>query len=107
MSENILLNTLHALLDDSQAINVVTIDVSRQTSITDYMIVVSGRSSRHVKAIANNLIEQMKKHHCPAHSAHGLDRGDWVLVDFGDYIVHVMVADSRAFYNLEGLWQEN
>lgn len=98
---NILLHTL----DESQAIDVSVIDVRQQTSVTDYMIVCSGRSSRHVKAIAEELMHQMKIAHFPALSSTGLQNGDWALIDFGDFVVHVMQADSRAFYNLEGLWQ--
>lgn len=93
-------------LDDMQAIDIVIIDVHEQTAITDAMIICSGRSSRHVKAIAENLIEHMKHTPLPALSNHGLDSGDWALIDFGDVIVHVMQKETRAFYNLEGLWQQ-
>lgn len=94
-------------LDDIQAIDVTVIDVKQQTSVTDYMIICSGRSSRHVKAIAELVIEQMKAAGLAALSHNGLEIGEWVLVDFGDFVLHVMQPDSRAFYNLEGLWQNN
>lgn len=94
-------------LDDIQAIDVVVIDVKNQTSVTDYMIVCGGRSSRHVKAIAELVIEQMKAAGLPALSQNGLETGEWALIDFGDFVLHVMQSDSRAFYNLEGLWQIN
>lgn len=93
-------------LDEMQAIDCSVIDVRNQTSITDYMIICSGRSSRHVKSIAEIAVEKMKRQGLLSLSTHGLDQGDWVLIDFGDYVLHVMQPDSRAFYNIEGLWQE-
>ena len=99
------LKTLLKVLDDAQAIDVVVIDVSQQTTITDFMVICGGRSSRHVKAIAQQVLERMKTADLPALSSTGLDSGDWALLDFGYYIVHVMQPESRAFYNLEGLWQ--
>lgn len=103
---NPLLNTLIKILDDIQAIDVVVINVSKHTTITDYMIICSGRSSRHVKAVANYAMEHMKEAGVPAMNHTGLDDGDWALVDFGDFIVHVMQPETRATYNLESLWQE-
>lgn len=100
------LTQLLFILDEIQAIDIVTLDVKNQTSITDYMIICSGRSSRHVKSIAQTALEKMKAQGLPGLSTHGMDEGDWVLIDFGDYILHAMQPDSRAFYNLEGLWQE-
>jgi ribosome-associated protein len=101
------LNHLLGFLTDNQAIDVITIDVHHQTTVTDYMIITSGRSSRHVKAIAYNAMETMKAIGIRVISEHGLDQGDWVLIDFGDYVLHIMQPDSRAFYNLEGLWQDS
>ena len=104
--KNPMLNTLIKALDDIQAIDVVVIDVSKHTSITDYMIICSGRSSRHVKAVAMHIMEDMKTAGVPAMHHTGLEGGDWALVDFGDFIVHVMQPETRAMYNLESLWQE-
>ena len=103
---NPLLSTLLKILDDIQAIDVTVIDVSKHTSITDYMIICSGRSSRHVKAVAAYAMEHMKEAGVPAINHNGLEGGDWALVDFGDFIVHVMQPETRALYNLESLWQE-
>lgn len=102
-----MLTNLLNFLEDIQAIDVVTIDVHKQTSITDYMIICSGRSSRHVKAIAEHVMVSMKHAGMAPTSYTGLEGGDWALVDFGDFIVHVMQPDSRLFYNLEGLWQHS
>lgn len=101
------LKHLLKFLDDNQAIDIVTIDVSKQTTVTDYMVVVSGRSSRQIKAIASIVMESMKAAGFAPLGAHGLDTGDWVLIDFGDCVLHVMQPDSRTFYNIEGLWQNN
>ena len=101
------LNQLLESLDDIQASDVVVIDVKQQTSVTDYMIICSGRSSRHVKAIAEVVVEKMKAVGLGALSQNGLETGDWVLIDFGDFVLHVMQPENRAFYNLEGLWQTN
>lgn len=100
------LDTLLKILDDVQAIDVTVIDVRAHTSITDYMIVCSGRSSRQVKAIAQQIMEQMKTLGLAAMNHNGLEGGEWALVDFGDFIVHVFQPEIRAFYNIEGLWQE-
>jgi ribosome-associated protein len=70
------------------------------------MIICTGRSSRHVKSIAEYLLEQMKHENHPSHSNSGIDIGEWALLDYADIIVHIMQADTRAFYNLEGLWEE-
>ncbi|MBI2786975.1 MAG: ribosome silencing factor [Legionella longbeachae] len=104
--QNPALTKLLQFLDDNQAIDVKVIDVREQTTITDYMIIASGRASRHVKAIAQKLMEEMKSIGISAINCTGLENGDWVLVDFGDFIVHVMQAESRQYYNLEGLWEE-
>lgn len=93
-------------LEDIQAVDVKVIDVHKQTTITDYMVIVSGRASRHVKAIAQKVMEDMKAAGMPAMNCTGLESGDWALVDFGDFILHVMQPESREFYNLEELWEE-
>lgn len=103
---NPLLSTLLKGLDDAQAIDVTVINVSKHTSITDYMIICSGRSSRHVKAVAELTMEHMKTAGHPAMNHNGLEGGEWALVDFGDFIVHVMQPEIREHYNLEGLWQD-
>ncbi|MFT4058415.1 MAG: ribosome silencing factor [Legionella sp.] len=96
---------LHAL-EDIQAVDIKVLDVREQTTITDYMIIASGRASRHVKAVAQKVMEDMKTAGMPALNCTGLEAGDWILIDFGDIIVHVMQPESRQFYNLEGLWDE-
>ena len=99
------LNAVLKALEDIQASDITVIDVSQQTTITDVMVICSGRSSRHVKAIAEQVMGHLKAANMPPLSDHGLQGGDWALVDFGDVILHIMQPDSRSFYNLEGLWQ--
>lgn len=103
--KNPALTKLIHYLEDIQAIDIQVIDVASQTAITDYMIVCSGRSSRHVISIAQHIMEKMKTIGVAALHSHGLANGEWVLVDFGDFVVHILLPDMRLFYNLEGLWQ--
>lgn len=98
------LNTLQHILENIQAIDVTVIDVRKHTQITDYMIICSGRSSRHVRSIAEYIMEHMKVAGIPSISHTGLENGEWALVDFGNFIVHILQPSTREFYNLEGLW---
>jgi ribosome-associated protein len=100
-----LLALLLSVLDDGKAVNVVVMDVRNRTSITDYMIVASGTSERHVSALAGHLVEKAKSVDLQPLGVEGQSTGEWVLVDFGDAIVHVMKPQTREFYQLEKLWQ--
>lgn len=102
------LNELSALvnraIEDLKGENVVVLDVKDKTSVTDQMIIVSGTSSRHVKSIASNIAEEAKKAGVRPLGMEGEDLGEWVLVDLGDIVVHVMQPHIREFYDLEKLW---
>lgn len=92
-------------LDDLKGKDMVTLDVREMTDIADYMVVCTGTSNRHVKSLADHLALTLKKQGCPAQGIEGLDQAaEWALVDFGDVIVHVMLPDTRDFYDLERLW---
>jgi ribosome-associated protein len=93
-------------LDALKAEDVIVIDVSNYANFTDFMIFASGRSTRHVKSIANEVIETAKSGNLPPLGVEGEDVGEWILVDLGDVIVHVMLPDTREFYELEKLWGE-
>lgn len=91
-------------LDDDKAEDVVQIDLRGKTAMGDYMVIASGRSSRQVSAIAEKLVERLKREHGVAARTEGRDTGDWVLIDTGDVIVHVFRPEVRDFYQLEKMW---
>jgi len=92
-------------LEDIKALDITVMDVSKKTSICDYMVVASGTSSRHLKAIVNSVAKDVKDKGFVAKSKEGEGSNEWVLIDFGDIVVHCMTAESRAYYDLERLWQ--
>jgi ribosome-associated protein len=98
------LNLILSRLDDMKAEETVTIDLRGKSSITDYMIVTSGRANRHVGAIAENVAKGLKENGIEAPHIEGLTACDWVLIDSGDVIVHVFRPEVREFYNLEKMW---
>ena len=93
-------------LEDLKAENIVQLDVRNRASFTDYMIFASGTSSRHVGAIAESVIEAASQAGRPPLGVEGDDISEWVLVDLGDVIVHIMLPDVRRYYELEKLWGE-
>lgn len=93
-------------LEALKADNIVLLDVSGVASFTDYMIFASGSSTRHVSAIADSVIEAAKAAGNPPLGVEGEEVGEWILVDLGDAIVHVMLPDVRLYYELEKLWGE-
>ncbi len=94
-----------AALEDLKGQDITTIDVQGKTSVTDYMIIASGSSSRHVKSLAENVLEKAKEQGVRPLGSEGLDGGEWALLDLGDVVVHVMQVPTRQFYDLERLWQ--
>ena len=94
-------------LDDLKAVNPVILDVTRLTDVMDYLVVASGTSNRHVKSLADNVCMEAKKQGQRALGVEGEDAGEWVLVDFGDVVVHVMLPATRDFYDLERLWADH
>ena len=93
-----------AWLDDAKAENVVTIDIREKSSIGDYMVIASGRSDRHVGAIADQLHRKLKEAGFGRVRMEGQPQCDWVLIDVGDIVVHVFRPEVREFYNLEKMW---
>lgn len=91
-------------LDELKAVNPVILDVTGLTDVMDYMVIASGTSSRHVKSLASNVSMEAKKQGMRPIGVEGEDSGEWVLVDFGDLVVHVMLPAARDFYDLERLW---
>lgn len=103
-SEPEILAVALAALDDLKANDVRTLDVRKITSIADYMVVASGRSDRHVRSLADSVVTQAKNIGVRPLGVEGEQEGEWVLVDLGDVIVHVMQPRTREFYSLEKLW---
>jgi ribosome-associated protein len=92
-------------LDEMKGMDIVSMDVRTLTSITDYMVICTGRSSRQVKALAENVSVRAKEKNVSFVRTEGDNESEWVLVDLGDVVIHVMTADTRAFYSLEDLWE--
>ena len=103
-TENII-ELVHNALEDMKAKDIVDMDVRGRSSITDHMIVASGTSKRHVGATAEEVIIKAKAAGLMPLGTEGQNAGDWVLVDLGDVVVHVMMPDAREFYDLERLWR--
>lgn len=97
-------NLITEALDDIKALEITVLPVSKLTSLTDYMIICSGTSNRHVHAIAYHILETAKKAGY-AVKMEGEEESEWILLDLGDAIVHVMLPKTREFYNLESLWE--
>jgi len=93
-------------LDDAKAANILELDIRSLTQIADWMVVATGTSSRHVLALAERLRAAGARHGLKPSGVEGESDGEWVLLDFGDLIVHLMLSATREFYDLEGLWNE-
>ncbi|MDY4280282.1 ribosome silencing factor [[Pasteurella] aerogenes] len=91
-------------LDDLKATDILTIDVRGKSSITDDMIICTGTSSRHVSSLAQKLIDESKQAGFETFGEEGKATADWIVVDFGQAMVHILQADSRELYQLEKLW---
>ena len=101
------LNLILARLDDMKAEETVTIDLRGKSSLTDYMIVTTGRVNRHVGAIAENVMKALSEAGIKSVHVEGMQNADWVLIDSGDVILHVFRPEVREFYNLERMWTAN
>ena len=96
-------NKIIATLEDIKAVNPVAINVKKISSLTDFMVIASGTSDRHINAMSERVIERLKKD-VSGMKIEGQSGGDWLLVDAGDVIVHLMSSDAIEFYDLESLW---
>ena len=91
-------------LEDIKAVNPIAIDVTKISSLTDFMVIASGTSNRHIAAMSEHLLEGLKETNISGIKIEGQGGDDWVLVDAGDVVIHLMSADAREFYDLESLW---
>lgn len=104
MSETNLKTLIIDALEDVKGQDIVCLDVSGLSDVMDFMVVAGGGSTTQVKALANNVIEKCKHAGFQPLGVEGMDTGEWVLVDVGDIVVHIMVSAARSFYELEKLW---
>jgi ribosome-associated protein len=98
---------ISTILEDLKAEDIVSLNVRNKSSVTDTMIIASGRSTRHVKSISDNIIKKLKKIKIKPLGIEGYSKSEWILIDFGDVLVHVMHPETREFYSLEKLWDES
>ena len=99
-----LLEIVIAALEDIKGVDISVIDVRGLTSITDRMVIASGTSTRHIKALAENVVLEAKRHGFAALGVEGEETTGWILVDLSDVVVHIMMPETREFYALEKLW---
>jgi len=92
-------------LEDAKAEDIVSVDIVGKSSLADYMVVTSGRSNRHVSAVADQVVKALREAGFGKPRIEGLPHADWVLVDGGDVIVHIFRPEVRDFYNIEKMWQ--
>jgi len=97
-------NVIVTALDDMKGERISCINVEKLTAITDYMVIVTGRSNTHIKAMAEAVLKATKDAGCKVGNMEGRMQSEWVLVDTGDVVVHLMLAPVRELYNLEELW---
>ena len=97
-------NLVIEALEDLKADNITVLDVKPRTSVTDYMVIASGTSSRHVKSLADNVISEAKDRGIKPVGIEGETSAEWILVDLGGVVVHVMMPATRTFYDLERFW---
>ncbi len=95
---------IYKVLTDARGQDIRILDVRKVTDVMDYMVIASGTSSRHVVSMAEKVRDGLREHGRRALGTEGEKTGDWVLVDFGDVVVHIMRPQTRDFYNLEKLW---
>ena len=99
------LETVMTCLEDSKAEEITTIDIKDKSALADYMVIASGRSNRHVSAVSDNLLRELKSIGFKSIKVEGLQSSDWVLIDIGDIIIHIFRPEVREFYSLEKMWQ--
>lgn len=93
-------------LEDAKTRDITVLDVRKISDFTDYMVIATGTSSRHVQSSADKVVDTLRAHGVRAVGVEGGKTGDWVLIDFGDVVAHVMREEVRDFYNLEKLWSD-
>ena len=104
LSPQAMVNIAVLAAEEKKSVNITVLDISKITVIADYFIICSGRSKTQVQAIAENILEKMENEGAAARRREGFREGEWILLDFGDVVIHVFQDAVRQFYNLERLW---
>lgn len=99
-----LLARIEQTLEDDKAQEIVAIDLAGKSTVADYLVIATGRSARHVSALADHLLRAIKDMGLGRAATEGMEGGDWILIDAGDVIVHLFREEVRSFYNLEKIW---
>ena len=97
---------VHAALEGAKAHDIAVLDVRKISDFTDYMVIATGTSNRHVQSTSDKVVAALREHGVRTVGVEGQQTGDWVLIDFGDVVVHVMREETRDFYGLEKLWSD-
>tara|TARA_Y100000768_G_scaffold223966_1_gene169079 strand:+ start:3179 stop:3502 length:324 start_codon:yes stop_codon:yes gene_type:complete len=97
-------NRILDTLQDIKAVDPIIIDVKKISSLTDYMVIASGTSDRHISAMSERVVDGLRSSDIPEIRIEGKSGDDWLLVDAGDVVIHLMSSDAREFYDLESLW---
>lgn len=100
------IKVVYNALDDKKGIDIKILDISKISVMADYFIIASGSSKNQVQALADNVEEEMLKRGIHAKQVEGYPSGNWILMDYGDFIVHVFNQDDRLFYDLERIWKD-
>jgi ribosome-associated protein len=104
--KNILLNAIAQAIFDKKGFNILALDIQGVSSLTDFLIIAEGNVDRHLQAIAQAVIEEMKKFGRRPYFAEGMEEGDWIVLDYLDIIIHLFIPAIREKYQLERLWQK-
>ena len=102
-----LINQILSNLDDNKAHDINSLSLKGKSDIADYLIIATGTSSRHVSSLAEKTVDDLKKNNIKNVNTEGLDKGDWVLIDGGDIIIHLFREEVREFYDIEKLWSSS
>lgn len=106
MNSREMVNIAYDALDDKKGINITIIDISGVSIVADYFVIAGGSNINQVKALADNVTDEMAKNKIHAKHVEGYNNANWILMDFGDVIVHVFNEDDRLFYDLERIWRD-
>ena len=104
--EPILVKQIAKTLDDKKAVDIIALDVSHLTVITDYMVIASGRSVLQTRSLADDLDDKMAELDIPLRTREGYQEGRWIVMDYGTVLVHIFHPESREYYHLERLWAD-